>query len=127
MGNNKTNDPMGYKQSRSGHLPFYGYDNWRSNIVDMGDEKKKSMDRIKVAGLILGDLLGITGLFNGMLGKISSNSELIVFVIAAIYMSGRAVTMCAKAYFYIVNENAAVRRRRVQDQRGDLNGKHLSK
>jgi len=74
----------------------------------------------KLIGLILCDLLGITGLGNGFISKIDSWKEAIIFIIAALYLGARAI-------FFIVQKWQAVKRENFDQKQRELKVKQNGK
>lgn len=107
MGNNKSvHNGRGKPSEGSNHI-LWSAPNWRYYITDRRPTKKMET---KLIGIIICDLLGVTGLVSGLIGKIDSASHAIVFIIAALYMVARAVMMCAKTYFYIIEKRRELRK-----------------
>lgn len=57
----------------------------------------------KLIGLILCDLLGVTGLGNGLINRIDSWKEAIIFILAGLYAIARIL-------FYCLRQSEAYRR-----------------
>jgi len=118
MGNNKSFHNDWDKSPEGGGSIFPFTPNWRGYIVNNRPKKKVET---KLIGLILCDLLGVTGVANGLLSKIDSWKEFLIFVVAIIYFSARTV-------FYIIQKRQAVKKENFEQRQRELkvrsNGKY---
>lgn len=106
MGDYKAMDEMGHKPSKNGHSHVYSPAHWRSYSLSKRPRKKVET---KLIGLVLCDLLGFTGILNGILSKIDSWQEVAMALIATLYLLARLVFYVIKNWIAVKKELRAYR------------------
>lgn len=101
MGVNKPFHEFRGEPSKNGHDLLYNHSNWREYVTDKRPRRKMET---KVIVWFLLDLLGVTGLGNGIISGVDSAKEAILFILAAAYLFARLIIYVVKNYISIRKE-----------------------